>query len=48
MSGLAVAGEIYVDHASVAIVPLDVPDTPEDPFDDIDVMLSTIEVTHAN
>jgi hypothetical protein len=47
MLGISRVGEIDVDHTGVALGRLGaVADPSEDAFDDVDVMLATIEVTH--
>jgi hypothetical protein len=46
MLRIASVGEIQVHHARSAAGRLGISDASKDAFDDVDVMLSTIEVTH--
>jgi hypothetical protein len=47
MFGISRVGEIDVNHTGIALGRLGgVAEASEDAFDDVDVMLSTIEVTH--
>ena len=46
MLGTASVREIHVHNARVAPRRLGITDASKDAFDDVDVMLSTIEVTH--
>jgi hypothetical protein len=41
-------GQVHVDHTGAAHGTLGVADSSQHPFDDVDVMLTTIEVTNAD